>query len=172
MNLKDKLGSFFLFVFFLLFVKDFFLILKIFIYEIFIRLWNVSSDQELVKNEVSLKLWCKFYFMEVKYKIEFTDVSKIFVKHLNKSMNKLQDNELVFILINNGNEIKWGVSFVDNFVVFVLNKVAHFRFTSKNELIDLRLNKKDKLLWGTFVFLVGRGYGCTIWSNGNVRVCW
>lgn len=44
--------------------------------------------------------------MEVKYKIEFTDVSKIFVKHLNKSMNKLQDNELVFILINNGNEIK------------------------------------------------------------------
>lgn len=106
MNLKDKLGSFFLFVFFLLFIKDLFLILKIFIYEIFIRLRNVSSDQELIKNEVSLKILFKFYFMEVKYKIEFTDISKIFVKHLNESVNELQDDELVFVLINNGNEIK------------------------------------------------------------------
>lgn len=106
MNLKDRLGSFFLFVFFLLFIKDLFLILKIFIYEIFIRLGNVSSNQELVKNEVSLKILFKFYFVEVKYKIEFTNVSKIFVKHLNESVNELQDNELVFVLINNGNEIK------------------------------------------------------------------
>ena len=44
--------------------------------------------------------------MEVKDKIEFTDVSKIFVKYLNESMNEFQDDKLIFILINDGNEIK------------------------------------------------------------------
>lgn len=75
--------------------------------------------------------------MEVKDKIEFTDISKIFIKNFDESMNKFQYNQLVFILIYNGNEIKRGISFVYNFVVFIFDKVAHFRFTSKNELIDL-----------------------------------
>lgn len=166
------MNSFFLFVFFLFFVKDFFLILKVFIYEIFIWFGNVSSDQEFIKNEVSLKNSCKSYFMEVKDKIEFTDISKIFIKNFYESMNKFQYNQLVFILIYNGNEIKRGISFVYNFIVFILDKVAHFRFTSKNELIDLNWIRKIELLLGTFVFLVGKGCGCTTWSNGNVHVCW
>lgn len=84
--------------------------------------------------------------MKVKDKIEFTDVSKIFIENLNKSVDHFQDNELIFVFINNGDKIKWSVSFVDNFVIFVLNKVAHFWFTGKYKLIDLTWIKKNVLL--------------------------
>lgn len=44
--------------------------------------------------------------MEIKDKIEFTDVSKIFIENLNKSVDHFQDNELIFVFINNGDKIK------------------------------------------------------------------
>lgn len=44
--------------------------------------------------------------MEVKDKIEFTDVSKIFIENLNKSVDHFQDNKLIFVFINNGDKIK------------------------------------------------------------------
>lgn len=90
--------------------------------------------------------------MEIKDKVELTDVSKIFIKNFDEGMNKFQYNQLIFVFINDCDKIQWSVSFVDDFVVFVLDKVAHFWFTGKYELIDLKLHKKWRTSLRNFCF--------------------
>lgn len=71
----------------------------------------------------------KWYFVEVEDEIKFTDVSEVLVENFNECVDEFQYNELIFILVDNGDEIERGVSFVDDFVVFVLYEVAHFGFS-------------------------------------------
>lgn len=71
----------------------------------------------------------KKYFMEIKNQIQFAHVTKVLVKYLHKSVDQLQNNQLVFVLVHNRYEIQWGISFVHDFVVFVLNEVAGFGFS-------------------------------------------
>lgn len=75
--------------------------------------------------------------MEVEDQVQFTDVSKILIEHFHKSMNHLQYNEFVFVLVNNGDKVQWGISFVDDFVLLVLEEVAHFGFTGDDQLVYL-----------------------------------
>ena len=44
--------------------------------------------------------------MEVEDQVQFTDVSKILIEHFHKSMNHLQYNEFVFVLVNNGDKVQ------------------------------------------------------------------
>lgn len=44
--------------------------------------------------------------MEIKYQIQFTDIPKIFVEYLYKSMNQLKNNKLILILIHNCNKVQ------------------------------------------------------------------
>lgn len=68
--------------------------------------------------------------MEVEDQVKFTDIAKVLVKNLHKSMNEFKDNELVFIFVHNCNEVQTSVSFVYDFILFVLEEITHFRFTS------------------------------------------
>jgi hypothetical protein len=60
------------------------------------------------------------YLMEIEYQIELANISEIFIQYFNKSVDKFQYDELVLILIDNGDEIKTCVSFIYDFVLFIL----------------------------------------------------
>ncbi len=68
--------------------------------------------------------------MEVKDQVQFTHITKVFVKDLHECLDQLQDNQLVFVLVHNRYKIQWSVSFINDFVVFVLDKIAGFGFSS------------------------------------------
>ena len=68
--------------------------------------------------------------MEVEDQIQFAHIPKILIKHFHKCLDEFQDNELVFVFVDDGDKVETGISFVDDFVVLVLDKVAHFGFTS------------------------------------------
>lgn len=44
--------------------------------------------------------------MEIKDKVELTDVSKIFIKNFDEGMNKFQYNQLIFVFINDCDKIQ------------------------------------------------------------------
>ncbi len=44
--------------------------------------------------------------MEVEDEIEFTDVAKIFIEDFDKGVDHFEDNELVFVFVNNGDEVQ------------------------------------------------------------------
>ena len=48
--------------------------------------------------------------MEVENEIQFTHVIKVFVQDFHKIMNRFQRQQLVIVLIHNGNEVKRGIS--------------------------------------------------------------
>ena len=83
--------------------------------------------------------------MEVEDEIEFTDVAKIFIEDFDKGVDHFEDNEFVFVFVDNGDEVQWGVSFVDDFELLVFDEVAGFGFTSDDELIDLNGGKSTSL---------------------------
>jgi hypothetical protein len=60
------------------------------------------------------------YLVEVEYEIELANVSEIFVQYFNKGVDKLQYDQFILILIDDGNEIKTCISFIDDFVLFIL----------------------------------------------------
>ena len=67
--------------------------------------------------------------MEIEDEIQLTDVSEVFIEDLYKGVNHLEDDQFIFVLINNGDKIQWSISFIYDFVLFVLKKVAHLWFT-------------------------------------------
>lgn len=75
--------------------------------------------------------------MKIKNKIKLTDITKIFIKYLYKSVNQLKDNKLILIFINNCYKIQRSISLINNFIIFVFYKIAHFRFTCYDKLVDL-----------------------------------
>ena len=60
-----------------------------------------------------------FYFVEIEYKVQLANVSKIFIQYFNKCVNKFQDDEFVFVLVDDSDEVETGVSLIDNFVLFI-----------------------------------------------------
>jgi hypothetical protein len=73
-----------------------------------------------------------FYFMKIEDKVQFTYISEVFIKNLNKGLHEFKYNQLILILINDCYEIETGVAFIDYFILFVINKVAHLR-SSRND---------------------------------------
>jgi hypothetical protein len=64
--------------------------------------------------------WVYSYFVKIKDKVKFTNVSEVLIKYLYKHLHKLKDYEFIVIFINNGYEVETGVAFVYNFVLFVI----------------------------------------------------
>ena len=44
--------------------------------------------------------------MEIEDKIQLTDVSEVLIEDFYKSVNHLEDDQLVFVLINYGDEVQ------------------------------------------------------------------
>ena len=58
--------------------------------------------------------------MEVEDEIEFADVSEVFIEDLNKALHEFEDDELILIFVDDGDEVETGESFVDYLVLFVI----------------------------------------------------
>ena len=43
--------------------------------------------------------------MEVKNQIQFTNITKVLIKNLNKSMNQLKNNQLVLVFVHDCDEV-------------------------------------------------------------------
>lgn len=76
--------------------------------------------------------------MKIEDEVEFADVSEIFVQNFNKRLHHFEDDQFVFLLVDDGDEVETRESFVDDFELFVVEEIAHFGVTSDHELIDLR----------------------------------
>jgi hypothetical protein len=86
MNIANKSSSSLILIFL---IKYFFLILQIFQYNFFIGLRSIPSNNKLIKYKISLKILSYiFYLMKIKYKIKLANITKIFIKYLNKTMNQ------------------------------------------------------------------------------------
>ena len=44
--------------------------------------------------------------MEIEYQIKLADIAKIFIKYLDKCVNQLKNDKLIFILINDCNKVQ------------------------------------------------------------------
>ena len=44
--------------------------------------------------------------MEIEDEIQLTDVSEVFIEDLYKRVNHLEDDQFIFVLINNGDKIQ------------------------------------------------------------------
>ena len=44
--------------------------------------------------------------MEIEDEIQLTDVSEVFIEDLYKGVNHLEDDQFIFVLINNGDKIQ------------------------------------------------------------------
>ena len=63
--------------------------------------------------------------MEVEDEVEFAYISEVFIEDFNEGLHKFKDDELVLVLVDDGDEVEAGVAFVDDFVLLVVEEVAH-----------------------------------------------
>lgn len=75
--------------------------------------------------------------MEVKDQIEFADVAEVLVQYLNEALHELKHNQLILVLINDGDKVQTGISLVDDFVLFVVEEIAHLGVSGDYQLVDL-----------------------------------
>jgi hypothetical protein len=67
--------------------------------------------------------------MEVEDEVKFAHISKIFIQDLNKALHEFEHDQLIFILIDDGDEVETGISLVHYLVLLVVQEVAHLRVT-------------------------------------------
>jgi hypothetical protein len=67
--------------------------------------------------------------MEVEDEVQFADISKIFIEDLNEALHEFEHDELIFILIDDGDEVETGISLVHYLILLVVQEVAHLRVT-------------------------------------------
>ena len=66
------------------------------------------------------------YLVEIKNQVQLAHVPEILIQHLHKSLDQLQDNQLVFVFVHDRDKVEASISFIDDLVVFVVDKIAHF----------------------------------------------
>lgn len=78
------------------------------------------------------------YLVEVEDEVELTDITEVLVQNFYERMDEFEDDELVIVLIDDGDQVEAGVAFVDDLVVLVVDEIAHSGFAGDDQLIDLR----------------------------------
>lgn len=75
--------------------------------------------------------------MEVENKVQFAHIPEVLVQYFHEALHEFEDDEFVFVLIDDGDEVETGVSLVDDLVLFVVEEVAHLGVTRDDELVHL-----------------------------------
>jgi hypothetical protein len=75
--------------------------------------------------------------MKIEDQIEFADVAEVLVKYFYEALHELEDNELIFVLVDDGDEVETGEALVDDFVLFIVEEVAHLGLACDYHLVDL-----------------------------------
>lgn len=76
--------------------------------------------------------------MEVEDEVEFAHISEVLVQYFYEALHEFEDDELILILVDDGDEVETGVSLVDDLVLFVIQEVAHLGVTRDHQLVHLR----------------------------------
>jgi hypothetical protein len=75
--------------------------------------------------------------VKIEDEVELAHVSEVFIEDFNEGLHEFKDNELVFVLIDNGDEVETGVSLVDDLVLLVVKEVAHLGVAGDHQLVHL-----------------------------------
>lgn len=75
--------------------------------------------------------------MKIEDQIEFADVAKVLVKYFYEALHELEDDELIFVLVDDGDEVETGEALVDDFVLFIVEEVAHLGLACDDHLVYL-----------------------------------
>ena len=102
------------------------------------------------------------YLVKIEDEIQFADISEVLIQSLYKNLHEFKDDELVFILVDEGDEVETGVALVDDLVLFIIQKVAHLGVTSVYQLFDLHISP-TLLISESFVFMFGLDLMNTTW---------
>lgn len=79
--------------------------------------------------------------MEVEDEIEFAHVSEVLVEYFYEALHEFEDDELILILVDDGDEVETGVSLVDDLILFVVQEVAHLGVASNHQLVHLSTHR-------------------------------
>ena len=63
------------------------------------------------------------YLMEVENEVEFADIVEVFIQNFNKKVDHFKDQELVVVLVDDGDEVETGVSGVtwkDDYLLYTI----------------------------------------------------
>jgi hypothetical protein len=75
--------------------------------------------------------------VEVEDEVEFADVSEVLIEYFDEGLHEFEDDELIFVLIDDGDEVEAGVAFVDDLVLLVVEEVAHLGIAGDHQLVHL-----------------------------------
>lgn len=75
--------------------------------------------------------------MEVEDQVKLAHIPEVLVEHLDEGLNDFQHDELVLVLVDDGDEVEAGVALVDDLVVLVLEEIAHLGMAGDHKLVHL-----------------------------------
>jgi hypothetical protein len=75
--------------------------------------------------------------VEVEDEVEFAHVSEVLVEHFHEGLHEFEDDELVLVLVDDGDEVETGVALVDDLVLLVVQEVAHLGVAGDHQLVHL-----------------------------------
>jgi hypothetical protein len=78
------------------------------------------------------------YLVEVEDEVEFAHISEVLVQYFYEALHEFEDDQLILVLVNDGDEVQTGVSLVDDLVLFVVQEIAHLGVASDHQLVHLR----------------------------------
>lgn len=75
--------------------------------------------------------------MEVKDEVELTNIAKVLVEYLYERLHEFEHDQLILVLVDNGNEVETGKALVDYLVFLIVQEVAHLGITRDDHLVYL-----------------------------------
>ena len=75
--------------------------------------------------------------MEIEDKVKLTHIPKVLVQDFHEALHEFQNDQLIFVLVDDGDEVERGVSLVDDLVILEIKEIAHFGLPGDDQLIHL-----------------------------------
>ena len=75
--------------------------------------------------------------MKVEDQIQLADIAEVLIQYFDEHLHEFQDDQLVVVLVHDGDEVQTGVALVYDFVFLVVKEVAHLGVSGDDQLVDL-----------------------------------
>ena len=75
--------------------------------------------------------------MEVEDEVQLADVPKVLVQNLYETLHHFEHNQLVLVLIHDGDKVERSKAFIYDLVLLVIEEVAGLGVSGNDQLVDL-----------------------------------
>ena len=75
--------------------------------------------------------------MKVEDQIQLADIAEVLIQYFDEHLHEFQDDQLIVVLVHDGDEVETGVPLVDDLVFLVVQEVAHFWVARDYQLVYL-----------------------------------